>query len=54
MPTVDCAHMYFPWCLLSQYPIKPPIKESTRPVDLKLHTDVRAVERAEFDHQVLL
>lgn len=35
-----------------EYPIKPPIKESTRPVDLKLHTDVRAVERAEFDHQV--
>ncbi|KAL4377590.1 hypothetical protein GQ457_02G011000 [Hibiscus cannabinus] len=32
--------------------IKPPIKESTRPVDLRLHSDVRAVERAEFDHQV--
>ncbi|GAB4827352.1 hypothetical protein Ancab_034239 [Ancistrocladus abbreviatus] len=32
--------------------IKPPVKESTRPVDLKLHTDMRAVERAEFDHQV--
>ncbi|KAM5581248.1 hypothetical protein ABKV19_010462 [Rosa sericea] len=32
--------------------IKPPVKESTRPTDLKLHTDMRAVERAEFDHQV--
>ncbi|KAE8701056.1 40S ribosomal protein S19-3-like [Hibiscus syriacus] len=32
--------------------IKPPVKESTRPVDLRLHSDVRAVERAEFDHQV--
>ncbi|GAB2287724.1 hypothetical protein Dimus_022086 [Dionaea muscipula] len=32
--------------------IKPPVKESTRPIDLKLHTDVRAVERAEFDQQV--
>ncbi|GLT36221.1 hypothetical protein SLA2020_106150 [Shorea laevis] len=32
--------------------IKPPMKENTRPIDLKLHTDLRAVERAEFDHQV--
>ncbi|OAY60242.1 uncharacterized protein LOC110622571 [Manihot esculenta] len=32
--------------------IKPPVKENTRPVDLKLHSDIRAVERAEFDHQV--
>ncbi|KAK9741199.1 hypothetical protein RND81_03G088400 [Saponaria officinalis] len=32
--------------------IKPPVKEATRPIDLKLHTDVRAVERAEFDYQV--
>ncbi|KAL3344613.1 hypothetical protein AABB24_023850 [Solanum stoloniferum] len=31
---------------------KPPIKESTRPVDLVLHSDIRATERAEFDHQV--
>ncbi|MCD7460200.1 hypothetical protein HAX54_043060 [Datura stramonium] len=31
---------------------KPPIKESTRPVDLVLHSDIRAAERAEFDHQV--
>ncbi|KGN52502.1 uncharacterized protein LOC101204950 [Cucumis sativus] len=32
--------------------VKPPVKEITRPVDLVLHSDVRAVERAEFDHQV--
>ncbi|XP_007032694.2 PREDICTED: uncharacterized protein LOC18601623 [Theobroma cacao] len=32
--------------------IKPPVKENTRPVDLRLHSDVRAEERAEFDHQV--
>ncbi|RVW30426.1 Protein TPX2 [Vitis vinifera] len=32
--------------------IKPPVKENTRPIDLKLHSDLRAVERAEFDHQV--
>ncbi|XP_065855646.1 microtubule-destabilizing protein 60 isoform X2 [Euphorbia lathyris] len=32
--------------------IKPPVKESTRPMDLVLNSDVRAVERAEFDHQV--
>ncbi|KVH92667.1 TPX2-like protein [Cynara cardunculus var. scolymus] len=32
--------------------VKPPVKESTRPVDLVLHSDVRAVERAEFDHLV--
>ncbi|GLT54851.1 hypothetical protein SLA2020_280140 [Shorea laevis] len=36
-----------PECLM-----KPPVKESTRPVDLKLHSDMRAVERAEFDNQV--
>lgn len=35
-----------------QVPIKPPVKENTMPVDLRLHSDVRAVERAEFDHQV--
>ena len=40
--------------LLSKCLIKPPVKESTRPVDLKLHSDVRALERAEFDHQVFL
>ncbi|XP_077210309.1 microtubule-destabilizing protein 60-like isoform X2 [Tasmannia lanceolata] len=32
--------------------VKPPVKESTRPVDLILHSDMRAVERAEFDHHV--
>ncbi|KAK9272328.1 hypothetical protein L1049_002699 [Liquidambar formosana] len=32
--------------------VKPPVKEYTKPVDLKLHSDVRAEERAEFDHQV--
>uniref|UniRef100_A0A7C9DQ81 TPX2 C-terminal domain-containing protein n=1 Tax=Opuntia streptacantha TaxID=393608 RepID=A0A7C9DQ81_OPUST len=32
--------------------IKPPVKECTKPIDLKLHSDVRAVERAEFDHEV--
>ncbi|CAN0925592.1 Microtubule-destabilizing protein 60 [Linum grandiflorum] len=32
--------------------IKPPVKEITRPIDLMLHSDIRAEERAEFDHQV--
>ncbi|KAI3976750.1 hypothetical protein MKX01_008608 [Papaver californicum] len=32
--------------------VKPPVKDITRPVDLKLHSDVRAVERADFDSQV--
>ncbi|XP_074320475.1 microtubule-destabilizing protein 60-like [Silene latifolia] len=32
--------------------VKPPVKEVTRAIDLKLHSDVRAVERAEFDCQV--
>ncbi|KAJ8761779.1 hypothetical protein K2173_004590 [Erythroxylum novogranatense] len=27
-------------------------KENTRPIDLQLHSDVRALERAEFDYQV--
>jgi hypothetical protein len=31
---------------------KPPVKEITIPVDLKLHTDMRALGRAEFDEQV--
>ncbi|KAL4577304.1 hypothetical protein LXL04_013410 [Taraxacum kok-saghyz] len=31
---------------------KPPVKESTRPVDLVLRSDMRAMERAEFDNQV--
>ncbi|XP_031489779.1 microtubule-destabilizing protein 60-like [Nymphaea colorata] len=33
-----------PQCLL-----KPAVKETTRPLDVKLHSDVRAAERAEFD-----
>lgn len=36
-----------PECLL-----KPPVREATKPVDLKLHSDIRAEERAEFDNQV--
>ncbi|XP_057768609.1 microtubule-destabilizing protein 60-like [Salvia miltiorrhiza] len=32
--------------------VKPPVKESTKPVDLVLHSDIRAVVRAEFDNQV--
>ncbi|XP_019706012.1 microtubule-destabilizing protein 60 [Elaeis guineensis] len=36
-----------PECLL-----KAPIKEPTEPIDLILHSDVRAVERAEFDLQI--
>ncbi|XP_061365990.1 microtubule-destabilizing protein 60-like [Gastrolobium bilobum] len=32
--------------------VKPPVKEITMPIDLKLHSDVRAMDRAEFDHQV--
>ncbi|WJX56998.1 hypothetical protein P8452_42599 [Trifolium repens] len=31
---------------------KSPVKEITIPVDLKLHTDVRALGRAEFDEQL--
>ncbi|XP_047165724.1 SART-1 family protein DOT2 [Vigna umbellata] len=36
-----------PECLL-----KPAVKESTKPIDPKLHTDIRAIDRAEFDQQV--
>ncbi|CAL5185966.1 unnamed protein product [Lathyrus oleraceus] len=32
--------------------VKPPVKESTKPIDVKLHSDIRAIDRAEFDHQV--
>lgn len=32
--------------------VKPQVKESTRPIDLKLHSDLRAIDRAVFDHQV--
>ncbi|XP_004489454.1 microtubule-destabilizing protein 60 [Cicer arietinum] len=31
---------------------KPPVKETTKPIDFKLHSDLRAIDRAEFDHQV--
>ncbi|KAJ4804488.1 TPX2 (targeting protein for Xklp2) protein family [Rhynchospora pubera] len=42
-----------PWTTdVPEYPYKPPIKESTEPLDLILHTDIRAIDRAEFDHQV--
>ncbi|KAH6791206.1 hypothetical protein C2S51_006212 [Perilla frutescens var. frutescens] len=34
--------------------VKPPVKERTRPVDLVLHSDVRAVDRSEFDQQVAM
>ncbi|PWZ06970.1 hypothetical protein Zm00014a_016364 [Zea mays] len=33
--------------------IKPAVKERTEPIDLVLHSDVRALERAEFDQHVL-
>ncbi|XP_057952907.1 microtubule-destabilizing protein 60 [Malania oleifera] len=36
-----------PECLM-----KPQVKECTRPLNVKLHSDVRAVERAGFDQQV--
>ncbi|KFK37667.1 hypothetical protein AALP_AA3G013100 [Arabis alpina] len=32
--------------------VKPHVKDITIPVDLKLHSDIRAVERADFDNQV--
>ncbi|RAL40848.1 hypothetical protein DM860_008546 [Cuscuta australis] len=32
--------------------VKPPVKESTRAIDLILHSDVRALDRAKFDHKV--
>ncbi|KAK4767590.1 hypothetical protein SAY86_015340 [Trapa natans] len=32
--------------------VKPPVKENTRPLDIKLHSDLRANERTEFDQQV--
>ncbi|KAL7100994.1 hypothetical protein ACP275_08G029400 [Erythranthe tilingii] len=34
--------------------VKPQVKENTRPVDLVLYSDMRAVERSEFDHQVAM
>lgn len=39
------------WFLFWQCLVKPSVKEITRPLDLVLHSDIRAVERAEFDHQ---
>ncbi|XP_068656904.1 microtubule-destabilizing protein 60-like [Aristolochia californica] len=32
--------------------VRPPVKENTRPYEIQLHSDVRAVERAEFDYHV--
>ncbi|XP_062192457.1 uncharacterized protein LOC133895946 isoform X2 [Phragmites australis] len=32
--------------------LKPPVKERTEPIDLVLHSDVRAVERVKFDQYV--
>ena len=40
------------WIYILQCLVKPTVKEITRPVDLVLHSDVRAVKRAEFDQQV--
>ncbi|KAF5934067.1 hypothetical protein HYC85_030238 [Camellia sinensis] len=41
-----------PFKLRTECLVKPAVKEITRPVDLVLHSDVRAVKRAEFDQQV--
>lgn len=38
--------------LASQCLVKQPVKEITRPVDLVLHSDIRALDRSEFDQQV--
>jgi len=38
---------------LLQCLVKPAVKESTKPIDPKLHTDIRAIDRAEFDQQVV-
>ncbi|KAI3452233.1 hypothetical protein Pfo_008898 [Paulownia fortunei] len=37
-----------------EYLVKPPVKENTRPIDLVLRSDMRAVERSDFDHQVAM
>ncbi|KAL4374307.1 hypothetical protein AHAS_Ahas05G0168700 [Arachis hypogaea] len=42
-----------PFNLRTECLVKPPVKEITQPIDLQLHSDVRAMDRAEFDHQVL-
>ncbi|KAH9297398.1 hypothetical protein KI387_029080, partial [Taxus chinensis] len=31
---------------------KPPVREKTKPLDIKLHSQTRAIERAEFDHLI--
>ncbi|KAL8471696.1 hypothetical protein ACS0TY_029080 [Phlomoides rotata] len=38
-----------PECLVKQ-----PVKEITRPIDLVLHSDIRAIDRSEFDQQVAM
>ncbi|QHO46618.1 Non-specific lipid-transfer protein-like protein [Arachis hypogaea] len=40
-----------PFCSQNLCLVKPPVKEITQPIDLQLHSDVRAMDRAEFDHQ---
>ncbi|CAN6338704.1 unnamed protein product [Urochloa humidicola] len=37
---------------IPETPAKPPMKEPTEPIDLVLHSDVRSIDRAKFDHQV--
>lgn len=32
--------------------VKPPVKEPSEPIDILLHSDLRAAERAEFDQYV--
>ncbi|GLJ13094.1 hypothetical protein SUGI_0205060 [Cryptomeria japonica] len=34
--------------------VKPPVKECTKPLDVKLYTEKRAIDRAEFDQIVSL
>jgi hypothetical protein len=43
-------------CLLSNLQVlpKPPVKEQTKRLNVKLHTESRAAERAEFDQFVCL
>ncbi|XP_073297671.1 microtubule-destabilizing protein 60-like isoform X4 [Primulina huaijiensis] len=41
-----------PFMLQTECLVKPPVKENTRPIDVVLHSDIRAEERAEFDQQV--
>lgn len=47
---INCIQCLFGFSC-SQCLVKPPVKESTIPLDLALNSDIRAVERAEFDHQ---